>query len=533
MKRVCQLPLSAPLRRAIAEVALLVVALALLSGTTATNDSNAVLVSIVLIDLLGAGLLALRLHLPRGTGWQRFRAELVPASVFAALMMLVNGVLEVLLVWQNNAALLLSDPSNMLLIAGVFGVLLPIFYGLSYVSLRACVYLACWWNTLRHRRLLWELTHDQLLVLLALMLLGGVAAFVLLAIPVTQGAPFSPLQFSLFGTFYLALAGATLVGALPIALLLAYLLVRRIVRRVEQLAAATDALRQGDYTARVAVTGEDEIARLQTNFNAMAADLDATLHALQIERDRVAGLLNAQRELVASVSHELRTPIATQRAYLNAIRRQALPAALQSDLAVVERESERLHALIDDLFTLSRAEVGRLTLHCAPLDLGAAAEQIVATLAPLAWQRGRVAVRADIPPDLPLAQADAQRFTQVLQNLLQNAVRHTPPGGIVVVALAADAAQLSVAVNDTGSGIAPADLPYIWDRFYRADAARTGDQSGAGLGLALVKELIEAMGGYVAVESTPSVGSSFRMQLPRATPTETLLLRKEPHRAQV
>jgi signal transduction histidine kinase len=290
------------------------------------------------------------------------------------------------------------------------------------------------------------------------------------------------------------------------------------------LAHATDALRQGNYATRVAVVGQDEIASLQANFNAMAAELDRTLRELQAERDRTAGLLQAQRELVASVSHELRTPVATQRAYLDAILCQEadLATSIAADLAVVERETQRLETMIDDLFALARAEVGRLMLTSQPLDLRAVAERVVCTLAPLAWRSGRIELAAQIAAEDSLALADEGRFEQVLRNLIHNAIRHTPPGGLVVVAVSAEDAFIRVQVSDTGSGIAADDLPRIWDRFYRADTTHAIDRSGVGLGLALVKELTEAMNGSVEVVSPMGAGSSFTIRLPRAAPTRPL-----------
>jgi len=132
----------------------------------------------------------------------------------------------------------------------------------------------------------------------------------------------------------------------------------------------------------------------------------------------------------------------------------------------------------------------------------------------LAWQGGKVEVVAQVAPDHPLALADARRLEQVLQNLLHNAIRHTPPGGIVAVVVAAESAALVVQVRDTGEGIAAADLPHIWERFYRADHARQRVGSGTGLGLALVRALTEAMGGTVAVDSVRGDGACFTLRLP-------------------
>jgi signal transduction histidine kinase len=182
----------------------------------------------------------------------------------------------------------------------------------------------------------------------------------------------------------------------------------------------------------------------------------------------------------------------------------------------MEREVGRLQMLIEDLFTLSRAEVGELVLSCEPMDVGAIIRRMVDTVAPLAWRAGRVEVVVQVPPDLPLALADGRRLEQVLSNLLHNGVRHTPPGGIVAVMAAAEQDAVRIEVRDTGEGIPPEDLPHVWERFYRGERARAEDSRGAGLGLALVKELTEAMGGMVEVESVVGEGSCFAVKLPRS-----------------
>ncbi|HEY0736349.1 MAG TPA: ATP-binding protein [Herpetosiphonaceae bacterium] len=476
------------------------------------------LVGCFVLSELAAFMLALRLQLPRGTRWRQIVAELAAAGVLTGGMSVLLILLTMIMLWWH-------EPANPLPIVVAAGAVLPILHGLTYLILRGAVYALRWWSHLRRQRLLWALTHDQLV---AVLVAGTIAAICSLAVALTSGTvrdslagdalSQQALSLSLIGTLYLGLAVALLMAALPLAVLLSYVLVRRIVRRVELLAQATDAVRQGQYAAQVAVVGQDEIARLQANFNAMATELDLTLRELQVERDRSAGLLQAQRELVAGVSHELRTPVATQRAYLDAILRQEadLPPSIAADLTVVERETQRLQRLIDDLFTLARAEVGRLTLTAQPLDLGTVTERIVTTLAPLAWRSRRIELAAQITAEPRLALADEGRFEQVLRNLIHNALRHTPPGGLVVVAVAAEHTSICVQVSDTGSGIAPDDLPRIWNRFYRADSARALDQNGAGLGLALVKELTEAMGGSVEIASTVGVGSSFTIRLPRA-----------------
>ncbi len=394
----------------------------------------------------------------------------------------------------------------------------------SWVISRLGARLLVTWNRMRRKRLVWALTNAHLMVVV---LGSGLLCSLLVVVELltSKNVPFQLLP-ALFLIFLLTVIALLVV--LPPSALFSYLFAHRTTRRLESLANATDALRAGDYSIRVVVRGEDEVAQLQTNFNAMAADLERAVHELQTERDTVATLLKARRELVASVSHELRTPVATLRGYLESTRThwdgaRTPPETLRHDIEIMERETLHLQALIDDLFTLSRAEVGRLAMRPAPTDVGAVVRRCAETLAPLAWQSNRVEVVPDVPEDAPLALVDAARLEQALQNLLHNGVRHTPPGGIVAieVAPAGDAEEtIAIRVKDTGEGIAPDELPHIWERFYRTERARQNPGSGTGLGLALVKELIETMGGSVAVESMLGVGSSFTLRLPRVQVTD-------------
>jgi signal transduction histidine kinase len=306
-----------------------------------------------------------------------------------------------------------------------------------------------------------------------------------------------------------------LAAIVPPSALFSYLVIRRTTRRVKELAMATSILRRGNYAVRVPIEGEDEVALLQTNFNAMAIDLERAMRDLQGERDRVAALLQSRRELIANVSHELCTPVATFRSYLETTLTHwdgTPQPTLQHDLQVMENEVIRLQSLVEDLFTLARSEVSRLTLRCVPTDIVALTRKIVETTAPLAWRASKVEIVVDAPDEVPLALVDPARLEQTLHNLLHNGVRHTPPGGIVAVVIATESAAVIVQVKDTGEGIAPNDLPHIWERFYRGESTRTLMGSGTGLGLALVKEWTEAMGGTVAVESVPGEGSCFTLR---------------------
>ena len=397
--------------------------------------------------------------------------------------------------------------------------------GPEFLVLRVGVSLWLIWTEQRQRRLLWSLTHLQVQVVLLFAILGAVlfvaGLFVEGYLPsnTPEGSGLLKLVDTLIFTilpFFSVVAVATVVllaVVLPPTALFAFLHSRRTTRRLEALASAATRLRRGDYSARVIVEGEDEIAQLQADFNAMAEGLEQGMRDLEAERDKVESLLQSRRELVASVSHELRTPVATMRGYLGSMQARSGDAAegWTQDLQIVEDELVRLQGLIEDLFTLSRAEAGGLALELASTDVGALVRRRVDAMAPMAWRSGRVEVVAEVAANLPPARADERRLDQVLVNLLRNAIQHTMPGGIVVVSAHDEGAMLRIDVRDTGAGIAAPDLPHVWDRFYRGQGSQ-----GAGLGLALVKELTEAMGGTVAVESAVGEGSCFTLRIPLA-----------------
>ncbi len=394
-----------------------------------------------------------------------------------------------------------------------------------FIALRGSIRLLLLWNHLRRTQLLWSLTHAHVMLValaagLMILLIEGIFIINSLSFPRS-----SNISLLLPVTIVLVvLSIIALVAVIPPSVLFSSIVMRKTTSRIKSLATATSALRQGNYRVRVPVVGEDEVAQLQADFNAMATTLEQTMQQLRTERDTVSGLLLANRQLVATVSHELRTPVATLRSYLETTllhRETNLPPTLQHDLRVMENEVIRLQGLIEDLFTLSRASVGKLTLRCEPTDIGLLVRRLVDARAILAWQSSRVEVVAHISPVLPYALVDAARMEQVLQNLLHNAVRHTPPGGIVAVVVAANENELVLEVKDTGEGISPADLPHIWERFYQGNGTR--QSGGAGLGLALVKELVEAMHGTISVASAPGTGTCFTIHLPQASATTPII----------
>jgi len=411
---------------------------------------------------------------------------------------------------------------------------LDVFYCAAYLFLCGAAFLfwrgfrLAWgkWERLRRTHFQWNLTHAHLVVIAVVFLLVFFALtlsslFLEFYDPlgVDQLSPLVQLLGNLTRTILPNLIVGTLLLVFTIAvaapplILYSYLISQRITRRLKDLTVTTHRLRQGDLTARAEVSGEDEIAQLQANFNAMAAELEQKTAQLQTERDRVTELLKAQRELTAAVSHELRTPVATLLGYLEHNLERAgsdTPGPLHKDLEIMHNETQRLQTLIEDLFTLSRSAVDKLSMECGPVDIANLAQYTLDTIRPLTWQNNRVELVAELPEGLPPVWADPVRLEQILRNLLQNAIHHTPPGGIVVARAESVEGYIRLSVIDTGEGIAAEHLPHIWERFYRCQG---NSHPGAGLGLALVRELAGAMGGTVGVESAPGEGSHFWVDL--------------------
>jgi signal transduction histidine kinase len=463
----------------------------------------------------------LRIRIPRG-GWLKQTAWELAVGLGLSLVMTI-GLRNLSLLLKWDAVWRLSTWEEEAIALLFFST------GPGYFLARGGVRLWLRWEQMRRQRMLWALTHSYLMVIVTFAVL--VTFGTLLMDPVTgirfgistqaKEPPISFITSSLMVlfpilVFTIVLGAIVLALALPPMAVFSYFMARRTTRRLEALTSVTAALRSGNYDARVRVDGEDEVAHLQADFNGMAEKLAATLTDLKSERDTVAEVLRARRDLIANVSHELRTPVATLRATIETAldHWQNVPAEdLRRRLEIMDAEVLRLSDLIDDLFTLSQAEVDHLSVVCAPVELPLLVEQVVSEFAPFAWESARVEVVADLPADLPPVWADAKRLQQVLLNLLRNGVRHTPPGGIVAITAREEESTVRIEVRDTGEGIDPADLPHVFERFYRGKNAAP---EGAGLGLALVKELVEAMAGCVNVQSEPGEGSRFIVQLKKA-----------------
>lgn len=289
------------------------------------------------------------------------------------------------------------------------------------------------------------------------------------------------------------------LGAAVVALLLGILLARTLTRPLHELTAATQAVAAGDLGRQVQVRSRDELGTLAASFNRMSADLSRA-------RD-------ARRQMTADIAHELRTPLSVILGHAEALEDGVLPAAPET-FHLIHDEAQRLNRLVDDLRTLSLAEAGELALVRRAAAPGELLERAAAAFGPRARQKD-VALETEIAPGLPAVSADPDRLAQVLGNLLDNALRYTPEGGRITLVAAPAPGGVRLTVRDTGPGVAPEDLPHVFDRFYRGDKARGHAEGGSGLGLAIAKSLVEAHGGRITASGERGRGTEFVIDLPR------------------
>ncbi len=295
----------------------------------------------------------------------------------------------------------------------------------------------------------------------------------------------------------LMLAG--LLSAL-LALLVGLGMARHLSAPLARLAHAARALSQGDLSQRVPVSGSEEVSEVMAAFNEMAQAL---------ERSETL-----RQQMITDIAHELRTPITVIQGNLQALLDGIYPLT-QEEIAQIYDETLILARLVDDLRALTQADAGQLSLSLDAIDPAELVTQAVAVFQDAAREKA-IQLQADIAPHLPAICADPQRVRQVIYNLLSNALRHTPSGGQIRVIALPDGDGVQFIVADSGPGLTPEEQARVFDRFWRADASRSRDRGGSGLGLTIAKKLIEAQGGAMGVESEPGQGARFWFVLPKA-----------------
>jgi signal transduction histidine kinase len=283
-----------------------------------------------------------------------------------------------------------------------------------------------------------------------------------------------------------------------VALVMASAIAYSLVRPIQQVTEAAGAIARGDLSQRVNITSRDEIGRLANTFNAMASDLEKG------ERLR--------RDLTADVAHELRNPLAVLQGNLEAVLDGVLPPTPENLQPLLDH-TLLLARLVEDLRTLSLVEAGQLRLDRVTTDPAALMQSVVTQFSAQARVQ-QVTLATNLAPGLPSLDIDAQRMTQVLGNLLSNALRHTPEGQTITCRVSPEAGQVAFVVADTGAGIPPEILAHLFERFYRAGGARSHHAGSTGLGLAIAKQLVELHGGQINVASEVERGTTVTVTLP-------------------
>jgi signal transduction histidine kinase len=306
----------------------------------------------------------------------------------------------------------------------------------------------------------------------------------------TRAAFNEAMQRALVAATVIAIVSATVVSLAVAA---------RMAGPIGAMAAAAGRIASGHYAERVPVTDPDELGELATSFNEMANSLEAT------ERRRL--------QLVGDVAHELRTPLTTLDGYLEGLE-DGVIAPSEETWRLLRAETGRLTRLVNDLSELWRAEARQLPLRVEAVDMAAVAAEVVERFRPLALPRGTV---LELRAGPAVCRADRDRVGQVLANYLSNALHHAPEGSTITVATATADARVITSVTDQGPGLARDQLEAVFERFYRVDAARSRASGGSGIGLAIVRALVGAMGGRAWAESAGAgAGATFYVELPAA-----------------
>ncbi len=301
------------------------------------------------------------------------------------------------------------------------------------------------------------------------------------------------------------------IGIALIVIAFSLFMARRLTRPLALLTQAAEEMKAGKYNQRVEQPrSQDELGRLALTFNSMADKIAADVNELRKQEQ-------LRRDLIANIAHDLITPLTAIQGYSEAIGDDVISAPEQrhETAQLIGREVQRLRRLVSDMQNMTSLEAGRVSLEMAPLNLHDLVVETLAVIAP-ECEQAQIELYNTIDPSTPLVLADSDRITQVLLNLLDNARRHTPAGGQITLGTRIEGGWLVAWVSDTGVGINPQDLPYIFERFYRVDRSRSAASGGSGLGLAIIKAIIMAHGGTVWAQSAPGKGTTIFFTLPLA-----------------
>lgn len=316
-------------------------------------------------------------------------------------------------------------------------------------------------------------------------------------VPASATGALTSVQTQFLRQVNITIIGVTILGSL-IAIIVASILAQRTVAPIQALAVASQKVAAGDYDQRVEASGATEIIEMANSFNTMA---------LELENQR-----DLRHRSMADLAHELRTPLSVLQIELESIE-DGLSEPSPEIVKGLQAEVIHLKHLVEDLRTLSLMDAGELEMNFADVDIADVVRGIVARFQGPALEKG-IELSTNIEPSELIIQADDRRLAQVLINLLSNAIRHTPNGGMVTVSLREDQRDAVVTVRDTGEGIAEKHLPHLFERLYRAENARDRQSGGSGLGLSIARSLVEAHGGHIWVKSQSGNGALFGFAIP-------------------
>lgn len=319
-------------------------------------------------------------------------------------------------------------------------------------------------------------------------------------------APLEPLAEELKVLQRLAIY--TAVGGIILAALLSLLFSRFLSKPLVKMNKAAMAMASGNYQQRIDIDTNDEIGLLANSLNTLASRLQEKISQLE-QQEQI------RQEFVTNVAHEIKTPLAVMQGFTETMIDGLVRTEQEREeyLHNILDEINRLKRLVNELLDLKRMEEGNFNFDQGPCDLGGIINRVQRKFTQIAIEKG-IYLEANIEKKLPFITCNSDRIERVLINLIANAIRHTPTGGKISLAATTKANQVYLRISDTGEGIAPEDLPMIWERFYKGDKSRTRTQGGTGLGLAIVKKIVEGHGGQINVESKLKVGTTFNIVLP-------------------
>ena len=400
----------------------------------------------------------------------------------ASLVLAPLAVLFLARVWLDE------PPSALLEIAGIFVLSEALSLALGYIAYRAILHL--------------RLAVIQLKVALGYVLAFGIMALNIMLISMPMFISPRDVDFLIVVVIFAGI----------VSLAFGYLLSRSITQAVAQLTRRAEEIARGDFSTRAHVESGDEVERLAAAFNRMAAQLEESF-AKQKELEQ------ARREVVAAVSHDLRTPLASLRAMIEAIVDGVIgdEATIQRYLQSAQSQVQSLSLLVDDLFELSQLDAGVLGWRVEPSSMSDLISDTLESMHVQAEEK-KIKLSGWVDPAVDPVLMNSHKMQRVLNNLVQNAIRHTPTDGTVFIQArqCEDAAKVQVDVTDSGEGIEDADLPRVFDQFFRGEKSRSRETGGAGLGLAIAQRIVEAHNGKIWVESRRGAGSRFSFTLPRA-----------------